>query len=356
MQAIGQRLADSVWNYATKRADVIEATMRELDALLAGERPAKRTTWDFESGMHDMLRAMDADPGANFIPTGLKSLDALTGGMRRGDLTYLGGRPNMGKTAIAVSVLVGAAKAGHGVLFHSLEMDKDAVLMRIASEAAYCPQRQLPYADAIRGRFNQSQKEAFVRAGISRAKLSVLINECSGLSAMQIAMETRKAQVHFERQGKRLGLLVIDHLGKIRPSKHYRGNKNNEVGEISDALKHLAKSEDIAVLSLAQLNRGVEGRDEKRPTLADLRDSGEIEQDADTVLFAYREAYYLARSKHEDGSPQEKVRLARLQETEHRLEVSVAKARNGPDGKVELFCDMASNVVADLDRFPRRAA
>ena len=100
----------------------------------------------------------------------------------------------------------------------------------------------------------------------------------------------------------------------------------------------------------------MEGRDEKRPTLADLRDGGEIEQDADTVLFAYRKAYYLVRSRHEDGSPQEKVRLARLQETEHLLEISVAKARNGPDGKVELFCDMASNVVADLDRFPRRAA
>jgi replicative DNA helicase len=355
-QAIGLRLAASVWEPRIKSADVVEGVMRELDTLMASVKPQKRTSWDLESGMDDMLRAMEADPGSNFIPTRLESLDALIGGMRRGDLSYLGGRPGMGKTATAVSVVINAATAGHGVLFHSLEMDKDAVLMRIASEAAYSPQRQLPYADAIRGRLNQSQKEAFVRAAMSRAMLPVLINDRSGLSATQIAMETRKAQVHFGRHGRRLGLVVIDHLSKIRPSKHYRGNKNNEIGEISDALKHLAKSEDVAVLCLAQLNRGVEGRDEKRPTLADLRDSGEIEQDADTVLFAYREAYYLARLRHEEGSPQERVRLARLQETEHLLEISVAKARNGPDGKVELFCDMASNIVADLDKFTRRAA
>ena len=168
---------------------------------------------------------------------------------------------------------------------------------------------------------------------------------------MQIAMETRKAQVHFERQGKRLRLVVIDHLGLIRPSKHYRGNKTNEVGEVSRSLKHLAKSENVAVLCLAQLNRAVEGRTEnKRPQLSDLRDSGEIEQDADTVLFAYRDAYYLAKAKHDDGSPEEKVRQAELKKLEHVLEISVAKARNGPDGRVELFCDMGSNVVTDLER------
>src|SRR5262249_38322251 len=154
----------------------------------------------------DMLRGLDIDVSDRFIPTGLRDLDELMGGMRRGDLDYLGGRPNMGKTAIGISIAINAAKAGHVVLFHSLEMDKEAVLMRVASEAAYSPQRQLRYADAMRGRLNQGEKEAFVRAGLSRAGLPILIDERSGLSAMQIAMETRKAQVHFERQGKRLGL------------------------------------------------------------------------------------------------------------------------------------------------------
>jgi replicative DNA helicase len=349
MQSVGQRLADSVWDYSKKRADVIEATMRELDTLLACQRLAKRTSWDFQAGMDDMLLGLDADASQKFIPTDLKSLDDITGGMRRGDLMYLGGRPSMGKTATAISMLVGAAKVGHGVLFHSLEMDKDAVLMRVASEAAYSPHRQLPYTDAIHGRLSQPEREAFVRAALSRAALPIIIDERAGLSAMQIAMETRKAQTYFERQDKRLGLVVVDHLTKVRPSKHYRGNKNNEVGEISGSLKDLAKSEDVAVLCLAQLNRAVEGREEKRPTLADLRDSGEIEQDADMVLFAYREAYYLARSRHDDDA-KEKIRLARLKEVEHILELSIAKSRHGPHGKVDFFCDMGSNVVTDLDR------
>jgi replicative DNA helicase len=351
MQAIGQRLADSVWNYRTKRSDVIEATMRELDALMSSERPQKRTSWDLEAGMDDMLRGLDADVSDRFIPTGLKVLDELTGGMRRGDLIYLGGRPNMGKTAIGISIAINAAKEGHGVLFHSLEMDKDALLMRVASEAAYSSQRQLRYADAMRGRFNQGEKEAFVRAGLSRARLPVLIDERSGLSAIQIAMETRKARIHFERQGKRLGLVVIDHLTKIRPGKRYAGNRNQEVGEVSNALKDLAKSENLAMLCLTQLNRAVEARAEsKRPQLADLRESGEIEQDADTVLFAYRDAYYVARQRFDEHSPEEKVRLAELKRLEHVLEISVGKARNGPDGRVELFCDMGSNVVADMER------
>jgi replicative DNA helicase len=123
MQAIGQRLADSVWNYGAKRSEVIEATMRELDALLASERKQKRTSWDMEAGMDDMLRGLDADLSDRFIPTGLRDLDDLTGGMRRGDLVYLGGRPNMGKTAIGISIAINAAKAGHGVSFQSLEMD-----------------------------------------------------------------------------------------------------------------------------------------------------------------------------------------------------------------------------------------
>jgi replicative DNA helicase len=107
--------------------------------------------------------------------------------------------------------------------------------------------------------------------------------------------------------------------------------------------------EDIAVLCLAQLNRATEGRDDKRPTLSDLRDSGNIEQDADAVLFAYREAYYLARKRYDEPDA-EMTRVARLREVENRLEIIIAKSRNGPEGTVDLFCDIASNFVADLER------
>ena len=246
-----------------------------------------------------------------------------------------------------------AAKAGHGVLIFSLEMGMQQWLARVASEAAYSSQRQLPYALALKGEFTQSEREAFARAAMRRSGLPMLIEERSGLSAMQIMAETRKAQAYFERMGKRLGLVIVDHIGKVRPSSRYKGNKVHEIGETSQALAHLAKAENVAVLGLVQLNRGVEGRDNKRPGPADLRDSGDLEQDADAVMFAYRPAYYLARGKEDEGSDEEKLRLADLQRKKHALEIIIAKQRNGPVGTVELWCDMGSNVVRDLEQHER---
>ena len=354
MLAAGEALAVSVLNYAAKPADVIEATMRELEDIHALSQPARRTLWDAEAGIDAMLREMEADNSANYIPTGIKSLNDMTGGWRRRELTYLGGRTSMGKSAIAVCVGTNAAKAGHGVLIISLEMGMHQWLARVASEAAYSSQRPVPYARALKGELNQSEREDFARAAMRRATLPMRIDERSGLSAMQIAAETRKAQAAFERQGKRLGLVIVDHIGKVRPSSRYKGNKVHEIGETSQALAHLAKAEDVAVLGLVQLNRGVEGRENKRPGLPDLRDSGDLEQDADAVLFAYRPAYYLARGKEDEGTDEERLRLADLERKKHVLEINVAKQRNGPAGTVELWCDMASNVVCDLDN--RRAA
>ena len=164
----------------------------------------------------------------------------------------------------------------------------------------------------------------------------------------EIAARTRAEAQRFDRAGKRLGLVVVDHLGLIKPSGRYAGNKVQEVAEVSDALATLAKEQDVAVLALHQLNRGTEARDNKRPTLADLRNSGDLEQDADVVCFAYREAYYLERQKGADGSAQELQRHSELDACRNTLEFLIAKNRNGPTSVLSLFCDMASNVVRDL--------
>jgi replicative DNA helicase len=134
----------------------------------------------------------------------------------------------------------------------------------------------------------------------------------------------------------------------VRPSNRYSGARVNEVGEISAALKGLAKDLDVPVLALAQLSRQVETRDDKRPTMADLRDSGTIEQDADAILFVYREAYYLERSVGANAE-QEAVRVDRLIDAKDQLEAIVAKQRNGPTGTVNLFCDIACNAIRDLE-------
>ena len=170
------------------------------------------------------------------------------------------------------------------------------------------------------------------------------INEQAGLSMAEIAAFTRTAAQMFERQGRELGLVIVDHIGKVKPSTNYRGNKVHEVGEISNALATLAKRENVAVLALCQLNRGVERRENKRPGLADLRDTGDIEQDADAVMFAYRHAYYLERQK-EENDDKERARVKALELTRNDLELIIAKQRNGMTGVVELYVDMASNVV-----------
>jgi replicative DNA helicase len=157
---------------------------------------------------------------------------------------------------------------------------------------------------------------------------------------------TIKPEPAFEiPNGKRLGLVIVDHLDHMTPSNRYKGNKVQEIGEISMGIARLAKSEQVAVLALHQLNRNPEGRDNKRPELADLRDSGRLEQDADLVLFAYRAAYYLERMKFEDT--EESRRIEKLEAKRNELELSIAKQRNGPTCIVELFCDMSANAVRD---------
>jgi replicative DNA helicase len=140
--------------------------------------------------------------------------------------------------------------------------------------------------------------------------------------------------------------VFVDHMHIVRPSSRYSGARVNEVGEISATLKGLAKELDVPLIALAQLSRSVESREDKRPTMADLRDSGSIEQDADTVIFVFREAYYLERAK---GETTENARINRLVDVNYQLEVIIAKQRNGPTGTVPLFCDIACNAIRDRE-------
>ncbi len=140
---------------------------------------------------------------------------------------------------------------------------------------------------------------------------------------------------------------MVDHLGLVKPSGRYAGNKVNETGEVTVGLKALAKELGIPVFLLCQINRGVESRDDKRPNLADLRNSGDIEQDADTVIILYREAYYLAKKEPAAGSAEFIIWSDQMAKVHNRLEAIVEKQRAGPVGSVKLFCDIASNAIRD---------
>jgi len=256
----------------------------------------------------------------------------------------------MGKSTVISSAMLRTAKAGHGVLMFSLEMSTSSLASRCLSDLSWSSSRSIPYADAMSGRM--SERDADVWGGVAArfATLPLVIDDQRGLTMAEIAARTRAEAQRMERNGTRLGLVVVDHLGLVKPSGRYAGNKVQEVGEVSDALATLAKDQDVAVVALHQLNRGTEGRENKRPTLADLRNSGDLEQDADLVCFAYREAYYLERMKCDPGSTAEMDRETRLRDCQNVLELLIAKNRNGPTQTVPLFCDMACNVIRDAAR------
>ena len=340
----GRDTVDAVWNDADTPGVIVAARMTEFDGLLSKCRPQGKTLWSAKEAMDDLADYVTNPPANERVLCGLTDLDNMLGGFVRGEYDILAGRPSMGKTAVAVSIGTGAARGGNGVLIFSLEMSVRAWVARMAADAAWDAKTPLPYAHALRGHLCQGDRERFIRGALSRHDLPMYINEQAGLSMAEIAAFTRTAAQMFERQGRELGLVIVDHIGKVKPSTNYRGNKVHEVGEISNALATLAKRENVAVLALCQLNRGVEGRENKRPGLADLRDTGDIEQDADAVMFAYRPAYYLERQKENDAD-KERVRLTTLKMTRNDLELIIAKQRNGMTGVVELYVDMASNVV-----------
>lgn len=322
--------------------------VQTIDDVLAVTRDKGPTRRDANELFRDTVEAMLNDDGSNRITTGLKSIDAVTGGWRRKQFSILAGRPSMGKSTIALSSFIATAQAGIGVMMFSLEMPAVDLGARALTDLIWTPSDPIPYADAMTGKISARQQDKLGAAAAHYGKLPIAVDDQRGLTMAEIAARTRAEAQRMERAGIRLGLVVVDHLGLVKPSGRYAGNKVQEVGEVSDALATLAKDQDVAVLALHQLNRGTEGRENKRPTLADLRNSGDLEQDADLVCFAYRQSYYLERAKCDPGSQQELQRQTELDACRNTLDVLIAKNRNGPTTSVTLFCDMASNVVRDL--------
>lgn len=327
--------------------EAINLTVSTLDTVLSHGRtkgPTRRTAGD---AFREAMDAMVSDDRSEIITSGLRSLDAVTGGWRRKEFAILAGRPSMGKSTVALSSAVASAQAGVGVMLFSLEMPMKPYATRMMCDLAWTPDNRVSYADALAKALNDRELGQLGRAAAHYEQLPITIDDQRGLTMAEIAARARAEAQRMERAGHRLGLVVVDHLGLIKPSGRYAGNKVQEVGEISDALATLAKDLDVAVLALQQLNRGTESRENKRPTLADLRNSGDLEQDADIVCFAYRQSYYLERTKFDPGSQQEYQRLTDLEACRNTLDVMVAKNRNGRTETVTLFCDMGANVVRD---------
>jgi replicative DNA helicase len=323
-------------------ADIAGAGIELLDEIAsqasAGSTPQVSIREANDKSLARMQHAMQNPGKLAGISWGLKEFDSKTGGLKRGEMLVLAGRPGMGKTALACCIARQTASAGEPTFFASLEMGDASLSDRILADVAYERRSPIPYYSIANGTLNDTKAERVVEAARRQREWPLTIDPAPGLTVSQIAARARRYSQALERQGRRLGLVIVDHMHIVRPSNRYSGARVNEVGEISAALKGLAKDLDVPVLALAQLSRQVESRDDKRPTMADLRDSGTIEQDADAIIFVYRDAYYLER---------ENAPVDLLLDAKDQLEVIIAKQRNGPVGTVKLFCDIACNAVRD---------
>lgn len=325
-----------------------------LDAVVAANTDTSAPALSMDVAM---ARAVDAAAKAYQqegtvvgIPTTFRDLDAKLGGMSEGDFVVLAGRPGMGKSAMILTLLRRSAAKGYISKFISLEMGDVSLSHRMISDQIFdFGGDRLPYNFIRNGRFHERMFERITDAARVLAELPIHIEQQPGLTVSQIAARARQ----MKRKGG-LHILAIDHLDLIKPTGRYQGNKVYELGEITAALKALAKELGIVIILLCQLSREVEKREDKRPMLADLRSSGSIEQDADTVIFLYRKSYYLAMSEPLPATPEHEKWQNDSAAAHNLLQAIVAKQRMGPTGAVELFCDIANNAVRDLElEYPR---
>ena len=224
------------------------------------------------------------------------------------------------------------------------EMGDISVTQRLISDQIF-GRKPIPYWILRSGRFSEQDFELITTGAKEIGALPIKIEQQSGLTLSQISARARQIK---RQQG--LDLLVIDHMHLIKPSGRYAGNRVNELGEISSGLKALAKDLDIAVLALCQLSRAVESREDRKPNLGDLRGSGDIEQDADTVVMLYRESYYLERNKPAESDGEKFAQWAvKVEKAQNKILAIIEKQRNGPIGSVDLFCQISCNAVRDID-------
>jgi replicative DNA helicase len=308
--------------------------------------------------------AYQRDGKLSGIATGLDDLDKMMGGLQKSDLIVLAGRPGMGKTALATNIAFNVANAWEGnvkadghtettnggvVGFFSLEMSAEQLATRIIAEQTGIPSNQIR-----RGGISADDFEKIKDYSIRLQNLKLFVDETGGLSIGQLAARARR----LKRQ-RGLDLIVVDYLQLLTgSSKRGQENRVQEITEITTRLKALAKELQVPVIALSQLSRQVESREDKHPQLSDLRESGSIEQDADVVMFVYREEYYhLMRKPSESDREKFAAWMADSDKYYGKAEVIIGKQRHGPTGTVELAFEGATTKFSSLaqsDRMPAR--
>lgn len=318
----------------------------DLDAIRgATQRRASAVPFSraLTSAMERMVAARDEGPAT---PTGLASLDQKIGGLFAGDMLLIGGRPSMGKTAVALSLARRIARRGRAVIFASLEMQSADLAIRLASEELRARGTTVPYEAVRKGRVTDDEAEAIMRTAHDMERLPIEIIESHVRRLPHLQAEIRRLVRKLRAQGREIGGVFIDYLGLI--DHQVPGNDNSRVSQISAALKGIAGEHKLPLVVLSQLNRGVESREDKRPQMSDLRDSGSLEQDADAIIFTFRPEYYEERSEPDPVDYEKHAAWQiKMDRCRGRLDLIVAKQRMGPVGAVTLRCDLATNSIWD---------
>ena len=266
------------------------------------------------------------------VPTGLRDLDDRLGGLHQSDLIIIAGRPSMGKTSLATNIAFNAAQKlqdsgkKSSIAFFSLEMSSEQLSTRILAEQA-----RIRSNDIRRGKISDEQFDKFIETSKNISELPLYIDETPALSIAAMSNRARRIKRLFG-----LDMIVVDYIQLMRGASFNKDGRVQEISQITQGLKAIAKELSIPVLALSQLSRQVEQRDDHKPLLSDLRESGSIEQDADVVMFVYREGYYLQRKEPREATVEHAEWQVKMNEVAHLAEIIIGKQRHGPVGKVTL--------------------
>ncbi len=319
----------------TNGQTIIEGTEKSLFDL-AEKGSFNSHLVKFDEAMKQTIEMASAayknEEGIVGVPTGLKDLDDKLGGLHQSDLIIIAGRPSMGKTSLATNIAFNAAQKlqesgkKSSIAFFSLEMSSEQLSTRIISEQA-----RISSNDIRRGRISDDQFDKFLETSKNISELPLFIDETPAISIAAMSNRARR----IKRQHG-LDMIVVDYIQLMRGTTYNKDGRVQEISQITQGLKAIAKELSVPVVALSQLSRQVEQRDDHKPQLSDLRESGSIEQDADVVMFVYREGYYLSRKEPREATVEHAEWQAKMNEVAHLAQIIIGKQRHGPIGNVTL--------------------
>ena len=333
-------------NLEISGTNILENTERKLFEI-AERGEFQRSFIAFKDALKETIDMATAayknDQGIVGVPSGLSDLDDRLGGLHKQDLIIIAGRPSMGKTALATNIAFHAAQNINkqdyksSVAFFSLEMSSEQLSTRILAE-----QSRIKSNDIRRGKINQEDFEKFIEASKNLENLPLHIDDTPAITISALSNRARRLK---RKQG--LDLIVIDYIQLMKSSGYRNEGRVLEIAEITQGLKALAKELDVPVLALSQLSRQVEQREDKKPQLADLRESGSIEQDADVVMFVFREQYYLEKQEPKLGTAEHVEWQEKMNQVHNQAEIIIGKQRHGPTGLIKLEFESAFTKFKD---------